>query len=60
MSAASTTGVWADIDPREAVSHGAELASSHPHLLPFPLMSSPAAGGTRWAADALGDRKSVV
>lgn len=54
MSAASTTGVWADIDPREAVSHGAELASSDPHLLPFPLMSSPAAGGTRWAADALG------
>ena len=54
MSAASTTGVWANIDPREAVAHGADLASTRPHLLPFPLMSSPAAGGTRWAADALG------
>ena len=54
MSAASTTGVWADVDPREAVAHGADLASTRPHLLPFPLMSSPAAGGTRWAADALG------
>jgi len=54
MSAASTTGVWANIDPREAVAHGADLASTHPHLLPFPLMSSQAAGGTRWAADALG------
>jgi hypothetical protein len=54
MSVASTTGVWADVDPREAVSHGADLASTHPNLLPFPLMSSPAAGGTRWAADALG------
>ena len=54
MSVASTTGVWANIDPREAVAHGADLASTHPHLLPFPLMSSPAAGGTRWAADALG------
>ena len=54
MSVASTTGVWANIDPREAVAHGADLASTRPHLLPFPLMSSPAAGGTRWAADALG------
>lgn len=54
MSVASTTGVWANIDPREAVAHGADLASTHPHLLPFPLMSSQAAGGTRWAADALG------
>lgn len=54
MSVASTTGVWANIDPREAVAHGADLASTHPHLLPFPLMSSPAASGTRWAADALG------
>ena len=54
MSAASTTGIWADIDPREAVSHGADLASDSHNLLPFPLMSSPAAGGTRWAADALG------
>lgn len=54
MSAASTTGVWANTDPREAVAHGADLASTHPHLLPFPLMSSQAAGGTRWAADALG------
>ena len=51
---AATTGVWADVDPREAVSRGATLAAEAPGLLPFPLMSAPAAGGTRWAADALG------
>ncbi|SMY12696.1 hypothetical protein [Brevibacterium jeotgali] len=51
---AATTGVWADVDPREAASRGATLAAEASGLLPFPLMSTPAAGGTRWAADALG------
>lgn len=51
---ATTTGVWADEDPREAASRGATLATEAPGLLPFPLMSAPAAGGTRWASDALG------
>ena len=54
MTRASTTGIWAEADPREAVSHGATLASEESGLLPFPLMATPAAGGTRWAADALG------
>lgn len=51
---AATTGVWADADPREAASRGASLAAEASGLLPFPLMSAPAAGGTRWACDALG------
>lgn len=51
---AATTGVWADVDPREAASRGATLAAEAPGLLSFPLMSAPAAGGTRWACDALG------
>ena len=50
----ATKGVWADVDPREAASRGATLAAEAPGLLPFPLMSAPAAGGTRWACDALG------
>ena len=54
MTRAATTGVWADVDPREAASRGATLAAEASGLLPFPLMSAPAAGGTRWAADALG------
>ena len=54
MTRASTTGIWAEADPREAVSHGATLASEESGLLPFPLMATPAAGGTRWATDALG------
>lgn len=60
MSVASTTGVWADIDPREAASRGATLAAEHGGLIPFPLMCSPAAGGTRWAADALGFATSLL
>lgn len=51
---ASTTGVWADVDPREAASRGATLAGQDRGLLPFPLTSSPAAAGARWACDGLG------
>ncbi|GAA4514195.1 uroporphyrinogen decarboxylase/cobalamine-independent methonine synthase family protein [Brevibacterium yomogidense] len=54
MTRASTTGVWAGEDPREAASRGATLAADEQGLLPFPLMSGPAAGGTRWACDSLG------
>lgn len=54
MTRASTTGVWAGVDPREAASRGATLAAEGHGLLPFPLMGVPAAGGTRWACDDLG------
>ncbi|WP_051298102.1 hypothetical protein [Brevibacterium album] len=57
MSMFSTTGAWADVDPREAVSRAVSAVEGAPRTgsaVPLPLMSQPAAGGTRWAADALG------
>ncbi|WP_291796893.1 hypothetical protein [Brevibacterium sp.] len=56
MSMFSTTGIWADEDPREAVSRSVTAVEGAPDAppIPFPLMAQPAAGGTRWAVDALG------
>ncbi|WP_349827447.1 hypothetical protein [Brevibacterium litoralis] len=51
-SRAATTGVWPGDEPRLAASDGFDvLADAH---VPVPLMSTPAEGDTRWAADLTG------
>lgn len=49
---ATTTGVWPGEEPRQAASAGfSALAEA---FVPVPLVSTPAHGGTRWAADLMG------